>query len=183
MANTLGATMVGGIAVNLWPDDSNILLKVSIWLAITILFFSEIIPKNIGVLYRPILQPILIFPLTWLCAIMTPLSSTVGFIVKFLLRSKPQEEDSDEEIILLAEKSTKEGKMSAHERDMINNALSLDEILVSQIMTPRTVVCIDADEAVGSLHQKSPSTSPLPVYQSTRMKLILSLESFGAMIS
>ena len=168
LANTLGATMVGGIAVNLWPDDSNILLKVSIWLAITILFFSEIIPKNIGVLYRPMLQPILIFPLTWLCAIMTPLSSTVGYLVKFLLRSKPQEEDSDEEIILLAEKSTKEGKMSAHERDMINNALSLDEILVSQIMTPRTVVhAIDADEAVGSLLKKSINIpfARIPVYK------------------
>ena len=47
LANTL-TTMVGGIAVNLWPDDSNILLKVSIWLAITILFFSEIIPKILG---------------------------------------------------------------------------------------------------------------------------------------
>ena len=113
---------------------------------------------------------------------MTPLSSTVGYLVKFLLRSKPQEEDSDEEIILLAEKSTKEGKMSAHERDMINNALSLDEILVSQIMTPITVVhAIDADEAVGSLLKKSINI-PLPVYQSTRMKLILSLVSFGAAI-
>ena len=28
IANTLGATMVGGLAVQLWPSDENILLKV-----------------------------------------------------------------------------------------------------------------------------------------------------------
>ncbi len=60
IANTLGATMVGGLAVQIWPEDSNILLKVSSAMALSILFFSEIIPKNVGVLYRPNLQPTLI---------------------------------------------------------------------------------------------------------------------------
>jgi CBS domain containing-hemolysin-like protein len=48
IANTLGATMVGGIAVQIWPADSDVLLKVSSAMAISILFFSEIIPKNVG---------------------------------------------------------------------------------------------------------------------------------------
>ena len=70
IANTLGATLVGGLAVQLWPLDNNILLKVSLSMALGILFFS-IIPKNIGVLYRPKLQPILVIPLAWVCVIMT----------------------------------------------------------------------------------------------------------------
>ena len=45
--------MVGGPAVQIWPEDSNILLKVSSAMALSILFFSEIIPKNVGALLPP----------------------------------------------------------------------------------------------------------------------------------
>ena len=167
IANTLGATMVGGLAVSIWPEDKNILLKVSTWMALAILFFSEIIPKNMGIIYRPALQPYLVYPLSWLCAIMTPISRTVGYMVKFILRAKPTITNSDEEILLLAEKSAKEGKLSTHERDMINNALSLDELLVNEIMTPRTVVlAIDDTETVSSLLQKTMNIpfARIPVY-------------------
>lgn len=167
IANTLGATMVGGLAVSIWPADENILLKVSSAMALAILFFSEIIPKNMGVIYRPSLQPILVYPLSWLCAVMAPISNVVGYLVKFILRAKPSIADSDEEILLLAEKSAKEGTLSTHERDMINNALSLDELLVNEIMTPRTVVhAIDDNETVGSLLQKSMDIpfARIPVY-------------------
>ena len=42
IANTLGATMVGGFAVQIWPADSNVLLKVSSAMALSILFLSLI---------------------------------------------------------------------------------------------------------------------------------------------
>lgn len=167
IANTLGATMVGGLAVKIWPEDSNILLKISSAMALAILFFSEIIPKNMGVLYRPALQPILIFPLSWLCSVMKPISTIVSFFVKFLLRPSNTVTDSDEEILLLAEKSAKEGTLTTNERDMINNALSLDELLVNEIMTPRTVVhAIDDEETIGSLFQKTIDVpfARIPVY-------------------
>jgi CBS domain containing-hemolysin-like protein len=156
IANTLGATMVGGLAVLIWPEDANILYKVSTIMAMAILFFSEIIPKNVGVLYRPTLQPILIFPLGWLCALMMPISRVVGFIVRYTLRPLHAETNSDEEIILLAEKSAKEGKLTPNERDMINNALRLDELLVHEIMTPRTVVHVfDGQKTVESILKAS----------------------------
>lgn len=168
LANTLGATIVGGMAVQIWPDSSNILWKISTIMAVAILFFSEIIPKNIGVLYRPTLQPILIFPLSWVCAIMSPISRIVGWIVRNTLRPSDLQDDSDEEILLLAEKSAKDGTLTTNERDMINNALSLDELLVHEIMTPRTVVfATDAEETVGSLMSKTKDLpfARIPVYQ------------------
>lgn len=168
IANTLGATMVGGLAVQIWPDDSNILLKTSSLMAAAILFFSEIIPKNVGVLYRPALQPILIFPLSWLCALMMPLSRVVGFIVRFTLRPISTAPDSDAEILLLAEKSAKEGTLTINERDMINNALSLDELLVNEIMTPRTVVhVINGRETIASLLAKNSDIpfARIPIYE------------------
>ena len=168
IANTLGATIVGGLAVQIWSESSNVLYNVSLIMAVAILFISEIIPKNVGVLYRTSLQPILIYPLSWICTIMTPISKVVGLVVRFLLKSEEQETDSDEEIMLLAEKSEKEGTLTSNEREVINNALSLDEVLVDEIMTPRTVVyTIDADESIGTLFQKERNIpfARIPVYQ------------------
>ena len=168
IANTLGATMVGGLAVQIWPADSNVLLKVSSAMALSILFFSEIIPKNVGVLYRPNLQPILIFPLIWICALMAPISRVLGIVVRYTLRPTNKLTDSDEEILLLAEKSAKEGTLTSNERDMINNALSLDDLLVNEIMTPRTVVQVfDGQESVTSLLQKYKDIpfARIPIYE------------------
>ena len=168
IANTLGATMVGGLAVKIWPEDANILFKISSAMAIAILFFSEILPKNMGVLYRPALQPILIYPLTWVCAIMAPLSGIVAVIVRMLLKPADTATDSDEEILLLAEKSAKEGTLTSNEHEVINNALSLDEVQVDQIMTPRTVLyTINEEETVGSLFEKESNLpfARIPTYR------------------
>jgi CBS domain containing-hemolysin-like protein len=168
IANTLGATMVGGLAVQIWPEDGNILIKVSTAMALAILFFSEIIPKNVGVLYRPSLQPLLIYPLMWICALMAPISRVVGFVVRFTLRPRLKTEDGDSEILLLAEKNAKEGTLTTNERDMINNALSLDALLVNEIMTPRTVVyTFEGDTRIDSLLDTSFEIpfARIPVYE------------------
>ena len=90
IANTLGATLVGGLGVQLWPDDPNILLKISSLMAIAILFFSEIIPKNVGIVYRQELLPYIPHILNSVCSIMMPLSRLVGTFVKFILNSKKE---------------------------------------------------------------------------------------------
>lgn len=160
IANTLGATLVGGLAVQIWPEDTNILIKISSIMAISILFFSEIIPKNVGVLYRSELHPFMVFPLHIVCSLMTPLSRIVGTFVKYLLKAEKKETDSDEEIILMAEKSAKDGTLTTNERDMISNALTLDDLEINEIMTPRSVIyAIDEKETIRSLFD---ATSELP---------------------
>ncbi len=99
---------------------------------------------------------------------MMPISRVVGFIVRYTLRPNNIETNSDAEILLLAEKSAKEGTLTANERDMINNALSLDELHVNEIMTPRTVVhVIDGQQTVASLLAKSFDIpfARIPVYE------------------
>lgn len=167
IANTLGATIVGGMAVQIWSERENVLFNISLSMALAILFISEILPKNIGVLYRSSLQPILIFPLIWICTIMTPISKVVGLVVRFLLKGQAVETDSDAEIMLLAEKSQKEGTLTTNERLVINNALSLDETLVDSIMTPRTVVyALNGTETVGQLfaRERNLPHARIPVY-------------------
>lgn len=168
IANTLGATIVGGLAVQIWSEADNVLFNVSLTMALAILFISEIIPKNVGILYRASLQPILIFPLVWICTVMTPISKVVGLFVRLLLKGQEPETDSDEEIMLLAEKSEKDGTLSSNERKVINNALSLDEILVDAIMTPRTVVySVDGAETIDAIFKKERNIpfARIPVYE------------------
>lgn len=175
IANTLGATFVGGLAVQIWARQEHTLLVVSTVMAVMILLFSEIIPKNIGVLYRPGLLPIFIFPLSWVCLIMAPLSRTVGFLVRIVLRPKEVNPDSDKEILLLAEKSANEGTLTKNEHDMISNALSLDGLSVSEIMTPRTVVyAIDGEESVGSILKKNKNLpfARIPLYRNRTDNII-----------
>lgn len=156
IANTLGATLVGGLAVQLWPEDTNILLKISTSMAVAILFFSEIIPKNIGLLYKAELLPLFIHPLNIICSLMTPLSRLVGTFVKLVLKRKKNEQDTDEEIILMAEKSAKDGMLTENEADMISNALTLDDIAIDDIMTPKSVIySISEKETIGTLFDKT----------------------------
>jgi CBS domain containing-hemolysin-like protein len=167
IANTLGATIVGGLAVQIWSENANVLFQVSLIMAVGILFISEIVPKNVGVLYRASLQPFLIFPLSWICTVMTPISKVIGIFVRFLIRRKKTDSGSDEEIMFLAEKSEKEGNLTSNEREVISNALQLDEVLVDAIMTPRTVVySLNGEETVGELFEKTKNIpfARIPVY-------------------
>jgi len=139
IANTAGATIVGALAARVL--ESTWLGFLSAGMVLGILFFSEIIPKNIGVAYRKPLQVYLVYPILMVRWSMAPLS----FIAKKMLTlimptEQPTEAEQEEEIRLLAERSAQSGALSDSERDLISNALSLDDVSVESMMTPRTVV-------------------------------------------
>ncbi|MEM0967210.1 MAG: hemolysin family protein [Verrucomicrobiota bacterium] len=138
IANTAGASVSGALAATALGEENVIYFSAA--LVFGILIFSEVIPKNVGVLYRPTLQPILVFPLHWIRLVMLPVSYLCKIAVRFFVKPQPSNETPDEEILLLAEKSAKEGDLTESERRMITNTLRLDTISVSDIMTPRTVV-------------------------------------------
>ena len=52
IANTLGATLAGGLAEKAFGDGSNSILIFAGGMTLGILFFSEILPKNLTVIYR-----------------------------------------------------------------------------------------------------------------------------------
>lgn len=59
-------------------------------LTVGILFFSEIMPKNIGIIYRRPLQPYLIYPLSWLRVAMAPMAKFTSFVLKGLKSNAPE---------------------------------------------------------------------------------------------
>ena len=136
IAKTLGATLVGGLAAKIYGENK--LIWFSVGLTVGILIFSEILPKNAGVIYRRSLQPLLVPVLAVVRFLMAPLSKLCKVTVNLVIQKKPEEAEADDEIILLAEKN-KRGDCH-FERDMISNVLSLDEINVGEIMTPRRLL-------------------------------------------
>ncbi|MEO0796601.1 MAG: hemolysin family protein [Verrucomicrobiota bacterium] len=172
VANTLGATLSGGLAVKIALSGSLFsqgFAQNGFPYALTafILIFSEVIPKNVGVLYRSGLQPLMVYPLWAVRFAMWPISQICKVIVRLIAGKKNTEETGEEEIILMAEKSAKDGNLTKDESAIISNALSLDDVKVAEIMTPRTVVsAFECLETIGDIFARMPNIpfARLPVY-------------------
>ena len=139
IANTLGATLVGGLAEKTFGGENSLFIF-ACGMTAGILFFAEILPKNITVSKRADLLPFLVPPLFLVRWSMSPISKFCKVTMNLVVpeREKKAEED-EEEIILLARKGAKDGTLRNEESDWVTNALRLDELKVSEIMTPRTV--------------------------------------------
>lgn len=165
IANTLGSVMIGGIATGIFGDQ--VLGIISGLMTIGILIFSEVLPKNIGVVYRRQLQPYAVYPIWWMRKVLTPITYVCGMIVRFIIRRDISGGHSDEEIILLAERGAQQGHLSKSESSIIANALLLDDIRVSEIMTPRSVVtALRKNATVGEIFREFPNVpfGRMPVY-------------------
>ncbi|HQU08849.1 MAG: hypothetical protein B7X06_01095 [Verrucomicrobia bacterium 21-51-4] len=169
IANTLGAMWIGSISGETLGEHS--LIYISCFITLGILIFAEILPKNLGIIYRKNLQKHLVYPLFAIVYLMRPLSWMCKKIVNLIIPApREDEDDSDTEIILLAQKSATEGTLSTSESEMVQNALKLDKIVVNEVMTPRTVVfALNKDSTVEEVlkaHRNIPFAR-IPVYEST----------------
>lgn len=168
IANTLGATLVGGLAANLFGEHK--LIYFSIGMTVGILIFSEVIPKNVGVIYRKKILPYLIRPLQFIRMIMRPVSFLCKCAVFLVIHDRPNQDVSDNDILLMAEKSEKDGNLTQDERTIISNALSLDEIQIEAIMTPRTVVwALEQSLTINQVFDADPNLpfARIPVYENS----------------
>lgn len=166
IANTLGSITIGGLAIKLFGQTS--LGIISALMTLGILFFSEVIPKNLGVVYRQSLQPHVVYPLLWMRNALRPVTYLCNVLVRIVITSPPEKTDSDEEIILLAERGAMEGSLTKSESSIITNALSLDEVRVLDIMTPRTVITsLKRTATIGEVFEAYPNLpfARIPVYQ------------------
>jgi len=170
IANTFGATLAGMLYAKLHPETSGAFTYIfPIIMTVSILFFSEILPKNIGIAYKQSILPIAVYPLLYLCKTMSPISRVFSRLISFIIQKKADSitQDEETEIKLLAEKGAKEGSISIQEKNLISNALSLDDVYVSDIMTPRPVVMMfEKSETIASIFNKYAdiSFSRVPVY-------------------
>ena len=138
VANTAGAAVAGAQARLLFGEAS--LLWFSAFFTLGVLFFSEIIPKVIGVVYNRPIATILAAPLS---VVVTALYPLVWVIQKLSALVKPDQAvmtAPEEEVKQLAMISAQEGSIMPYEAELVRNVLQLDRLTTRDLMTPRPVV-------------------------------------------
>ncbi len=164
-AHTLGAAGVGAQAALLFGEAY--MFAISAVLTLLILYFSEIIPKTIGALYWQQLA----IPSAYVIRSMIVITYPLLLISSFLTRlfDKPSGESvSLNEIKAITDQGEKEGIVSAHEGNIIDNLLDLKSLKIKTIMTPRSVVfSVPATMSVNAFFELEDfeSFSRIPVYE------------------
>ncbi len=136
IANTIGAAGVGQQATLLF--GSQWFGLVSAITTILILFFSEIVPKNIGTSqYKHLL---------WLSGIMKaliyilyPIVLLIELFSRWISPDEPETTISREEVSAMANMGEEEGVIDNSENKVIQNIFKLDDIKAYDVMTPRVV--------------------------------------------
>lgn len=137
-AHTMGAAGVGAEAQELFGDEWQTLIAIS--LTLIILYFSEIIPKTIGALYWKKLLVPSAYIIHFMVKLTYPLVIFSGYITQFMSKNKSKSSFSREELIALISVGEKEGALLSKESSLIDNLLKLKSKKAKDIMTPRSVV-------------------------------------------
>jgi len=170
VAHTVGAILVGVQAEKVFGNGDNSILIVSALMTILILVASEIIPKTIGATYWKQLAGIstkilnaLIFFFTW-----TGIIWSLQFFTNLFGKNKEGESVlSREDFHAMADIAQEEGVFQASESTIIKNLINFKEILVKDIMTPRTVMKIASEKMkIQAFYDENPNLkfSRIPVY-------------------
>ena len=137
IANTVGAAVAGAAAAKLFGDENLILF--SGMFTLTILIFSEIIPKTLGVSFAFRLAPIVAHPIRWMVFILKPIVWFCRLIIRLLPSNAQDSNISAEELQTIATLSLESGAIEKAEEKVIINILNLKGKIVREVMTPRTV--------------------------------------------
>ena len=135
--NILGSILVGIISTKFFNNLGIGIL--SGFVTIGIILVGEIIPKGIGVAFSEKIAHLLSTPVKLLVQIFSPFLKIIILLTKKIHKT-PKNFSSQEEILYLAAESKKGGVLDDHEYKTVENIFKLDEIEVSQIMTPKNVI-------------------------------------------
>ena len=168
IANTLGAAAVGAQALVLFGSEA--VMYVSIILTFAILFFSEIIPKTIGAVYWKNIAPIAAYAIQFFIWITYPIILSTLFVTNRISNGRDYAHIlTKEELLESMLMSEDVGIIDEQESDVIENILNLDNIKISEVLTPRSVVfALDENRTIQDVIDNEENIfkfSRIPVYK------------------
>ncbi|MDB2561987.1 CNNM domain-containing protein [Sulfurimonas sp.] len=168
IAHTIGAAAVGAQAAILFGNDAVVII--SIIMTFAILFLSEIIPKTIGAVYWKQLAPMSAHFIRIFIWITYPVILSTLFITNKISKGKGDAHTlTKEELLESMFMSEDEGVIDEKESDVIENILNLDNIKISEILTPRSVVfALDETMSIQEVIDTQPNIfkfSRIPIYK------------------
>lgn len=164
IAHTVGAAVAGAQAAKVFGDD--MLGVFSGVLTFLILFFSEIIPKTLGANYWRSLAPSVSFALLWMERLTKPLIWMSQQVTQ-LLGKGDEGQYIRQEMSAMAKMGHESGELDEQESLILTQMLSVKEMPVTAIMTPRTVMfslsaALSQEEF--ALKHKGTPFSRIPIY-------------------
>jgi CBS domain containing-hemolysin-like protein len=144
VANTAGAVVAGSIIGQMY--GSTALGVFSALFTFAVLFFSEIIPKSVGVARAQFIAPRVAWLIELMIVVAFPVVLLAERATRTLNKGATKEGPSEHEILSLTRMAVRLGSLEPHEAELVSNALELDEYEVREIMTPRSVTFVLPDE-------------------------------------
>lgn len=172
IAHTIGAAGAGAQAATVF--GSQWLGLFSAVLTLGILLLSEIVPKTIGATYWRQLAPAAATLLGWMVWALTPFVWMSEQITKRLARghTPPKLRDEISAMAMLAKES---GEINEGESKILHNLLTLRDVPITKIMTPRPVVFrVEAELTINEFineHKDIPFSRPL-IYSQQKDNII-----------
>ncbi len=162
-AHTIGAAVAGASYSSVF--DASTLWLFSILFTIAVLFFTEIIPKTLGVTYAPKLASPVAHGIRWLTMALRPLVILSERISRSLRGDVEIPVTTSEEIRLLATLGRSEGVVAGETAGMIVGATQLKYLHAHDVMLPREEVRflsgeMDRVEAMEFVQQSGHSRFP-----------------------
>jgi putative hemolysin len=138
------------------------------------LVVGELVPKQMAINSPETIASFFARPIDFLARISTPLILLLSYSTKFVLKllgiqPSNQPEVTEEEIKVMIEQGTEAGMFEESEQDMVEGVLSLGDLKIGAMMTPRPdITWIDINDRVGITRQKiiDSDYSRLPVCDS-----------------
>lgn len=139
-----------------------------------ILIFGEILPKSVGMLFAPTLAPVTVLLLKPLYVVLKPARFVLVRMADILIqRFGPVKKEEtlftmEEEFRYLLELGAKSGEVEEAEKELIHKALAFSGKVVSQIMTPFSmVVSLEVGTPYPALLEQIRATqfSRIPIYE------------------
>jgi putative hemolysin len=139
------------------PIASVLAIAIITYLTIVI---AELVPKQIALNSPEKIASVVARPIDLLARLSTPLifalSRSTNFVVKlFGIKRSERPDVTEEEIKVMIEQGTETGMFEESEQDMVEGVLSLGDLKIGALMTPRPdITWIDIDDQIGITRQK-----------------------------
>ena len=165
ISHTVGAAGVGAETLKLFGNEW--VAIASAVLTLSILIFSEIIPKTLGAVYAKSLASFTAYTIQVLTVIAIPFVYLSEAFSKLFNKNNAHMAVTREEVIAMAERGEDVGTIKEKESDIIENLLRLNVVTAEAVLTPRSVVfALQKDQTVKEVMDKNTPIvfSRIPIY-------------------
>jgi magnesium and cobalt exporter, CNNM family len=174
VAHTVGAAWCGALVAREFGEQA------VAWFAtiftIAVLGLTEIIPKSLGLRHAVTLAPRLSWTLQLMTWLAWPIARPARAAMQWLSGPGGDVGPSEEEVLVYARLAKRHGHVRGEESAWIENALALDRVRASELMTPRRVVerlPVDLTVAAAIARTDRWIHSRVPVYDPSEPEEIL----------